>query len=93
MALLGLAVDNGDDGLAYVTLVMIAAFWIVDGYLLWAERRSAGVAAEQTVFHLHLHVVPRWDDDGFGRIWPAKGHVAHAEVDDALDRVRRACKP
>jgi hypothetical protein len=38
-ALLGLAVNNGDDGLAYVTLVPIAAFSIVDGYLLWAERR------------------------------------------------------
>jgi histidine triad (HIT) family protein len=53
---------------------------------------SAGAAAEQTVFHLHLHVVPRWDDDGFGRIWPAKGRMAQADVDDAVDRVRRACK-
>jgi len=31
---------------------------------------SAGAAAEQTVFHVHLHVVPRWSSDGFGRIWP-----------------------
>jgi diadenosine tetraphosphate (Ap4A) HIT family hydrolase len=22
------------------------------------------VAAEQTVFHLHLHIIPRWDNDG-----------------------------
>lgn len=34
---------------------------------------SSGKAAEQTVFHLHLHIVPRWDDDRFGEIWPEKG--------------------
>ncbi len=31
---------------------------------------SAGTIAEQTVFHLHLHVVPRWRTDEFGQIWP-----------------------
>ena len=31
---------------------------------------SAGTIAEQTVFHLHLHVVPRWKADKFGQIWP-----------------------
>src|SRR5688572_23231261 len=36
---------------------------------------SAGRAAEQTVFHLHLHVVPRWVRDGFGRIWPIEGRI------------------
>ncbi|MCA1838806.1 MAG: HIT family protein [Actinomycetota bacterium] len=34
---------------------------------------SSGSAAEQTVFHLHLHLVPRWHADGFGPIWPAEG--------------------
>ncbi len=34
---------------------------------------SDGRVAEQTVFHLHLHLVPRWKDDGFGQIWPT-GH-------------------
>jgi histidine triad (HIT) family protein len=31
---------------------------------------SAGAVAEQTVFHAHLHIVPRWKDDGFGALWP-----------------------
>ena len=31
---------------------------------------SSGSAAEQTVFHLHLHVVPRWRNDAIGKIWP-----------------------
>ena len=26
--------------------------------------QNNGVAAEQTVFHLHLHIIPRWDNDG-----------------------------
>ena len=34
---------------------------------------SAGAAATQTVFHLHLHLVPRWDDDALGDLWPLHG--------------------
>ncbi|MGC4858192.1 HIT family protein [Micromonospora sp. DT41] len=31
---------------------------------------SAGGVATQSVFHLHLHVIPRWADDHIGPIWP-----------------------
>lgn len=31
---------------------------------------SVGEAASQTVLHLHIHLVPRWQDDHFGNIWP-----------------------
>src|SRR5262249_38999271 len=37
-ALLGVAVNKSDNGLAYLTLIPIVAFWLLDGYLLWAER-------------------------------------------------------
>lgn len=31
-----------------------------------------GKEGEQTVFHFHMHVVPRWGDDGIGLSWPRK---------------------
>jgi histidine triad (HIT) family protein len=52
---------------------------------------SAGEAAEQTVFHLHMHVVPRWRQDGFGRIWPKEERYENSELGDAANRIRQAC--
>lgn len=53
---------------------------------------SAGATAEQTVFHLHLHLVPRWTRDGFGRIWPVDGKYEDANLEDAAQRIRTACR-
>ena len=52
---------------------------------------SAGKAAEQTVFHLHFHVVPRWQRDGFGRIWPGERKFEDATLENVADRIREAC--
>lgn len=52
---------------------------------------SAGKTAEQTVFHLHLHVVPRWERDGFGKIWPVVGKFEDADLGDVASRIREAC--
>ncbi len=53
---------------------------------------SAGHVAEQTVLHLHLHVVPRWSDDRFGPIWPSdSGEYEPAELRGLRDRIRAAC--
>lgn len=52
---------------------------------------SAGKVAEQTVFHLHLHLVPRWQRDGFGDIWPAGRKFKDAQLEDVADRIREAC--
>jgi histidine triad (HIT) family protein len=53
---------------------------------------SSGEAAEQTVYHLHLHVVPRWRKDGFGEIWPPKSPPRGVDLADVADRVRDACR-
>ena len=49
-------------------------------YAAWWARRhgakpcnlvtSAGPEATQTVFHLHIHLVPRGADDGLASSWP-----------------------
>jgi histidine triad (HIT) family protein len=53
---------------------------------------SAGETAEQTVFHLHLHLVPRWRRDGFGRIWPLEGRFEDADLENVAKRIREACE-
>jgi histidine triad (HIT) family protein len=53
---------------------------------------SAGSAAEQSVFHLHLHLVPRWRSDGFGQIWPTGSAWSDARIDSAAEKVRAACR-
>lgn len=53
---------------------------------------SAGETAEQTMFHLHLHVVPRWRRDGFDKIWPREGKFEDANLAGYADRIRDACR-
>jgi histidine triad (HIT) family protein len=51
---------------------------------------SAGRTAEQSVFHLHLHLVPRWDDDGFGEIWPVERTYSKSGLADTGAAIRGA---
>lgn len=52
---------------------------------------SAGAAASQTVFHLHLHIVPRWNNDHIGPIWPPAVPWSDTMEDDIAELVRNAC--
>ncbi|MEV4291103.1 HIT family protein [Nonomuraea bangladeshensis] len=50
---------------------------------------SSGTAASQSVFHLHIHLVPRWTNDRIGNIWPPKQDLNVNIEDDLADRIRR----
>ena len=51
---------------------------------------SIGKAASQTVFHWHVHVLPRWRADRVGDIWPAPTTWDDGELDGARVAIRRA---
>ncbi|WP_407278709.1 HIT family protein [Aromatoleum evansii] len=40
-----------------------------EGVTLFQANEKAGA---QTVFHFHIHVLPRWEGDGMALAWPAK---------------------
>jgi len=52
--------------------------------------QANGPAAGQTVYHFHLHIVPRYDKDGMHINWPARNppreqlEVDAAKIRDAL---------
>jgi histidine triad (HIT) family protein len=50
---------------------------------------SCGPVAWQTVFHFHLHVVPRYDDDPLKLPWIPHDADAH-EIAAVADRIRAA---
>ena len=57
-----------------------------DGVNLW---NSCGAAAWQTVFHFHLHVIPRYEDDPLRLPWiPAPGDADEIAAAGALLRER-----
>jgi histidine triad (HIT) family protein len=51
---------------------------------------SQGAAAEQTVLHLHLHLLPRWEDDRVDTIWPPKRTADLTALSNLAGKVRMA---
>src|SRR4029077_20624905 len=49
---------------------------------------SGGDAASQTVFHFHMHVVPRWYGDAVGRIWPESPNLSADAKGAAAAKIR-----
>lgn len=50
---------------------------------------SKDQAGEQSVFHLHLHLVPRWSDDELG-IWPPKKPMGREVRESLGEEIRTA---
>jgi histidine triad (HIT) family protein len=50
--------------------------------------QANGKAAGQTVFHFHIHVVPRHEGDGMDLVWPAK-NPPRAALEAAAVKIRR----
>ena len=56
-----------------------------DGTTVFQMSREAGW---QTVFHLHMHVIPRWEDDGLHKPWD----IAPATESDLLEVLQQLTK-
>jgi histidine triad (HIT) family protein len=50
---------------------------------------ACGEAAWQTIFHFHLHVIPRYEDDPLKLPW-VPGPGAAEEIEAIADRIRQA---
>ena len=79
LAGLGIQVDLGDRLVAQVYLDAVAATarrmarWVVGAFRAGGvdlvQANSDGSVGNQTVFHLHVHVLPRYHDDRLGSWW------------------------
>jgi histidine triad (HIT) family protein len=49
--------------------------------------QANGKAAGQTVFHFHMHLVPRHENDGMNLTWPVK-NPPREKLEEAAARIR-----
>ena len=52
-----------------------------------------GAAAGQEVFHVHIHVLPRYAGDPFGFRFGDRSQVAREELEGTAEKIRRVVSP
>ena len=55
-----------------------------DGFTL---HLADGTVAGQVVMHAHLHIVPRWTDDGFHRNWRQLKYASDQERTEIAEKI------
>ena len=88
------SVDVHDTDAATYGLVASSAKKVAD--LLQATLGSEGTsvfqmsreAGWQTVFHLHIHVIPRWSGDSLHKPWDIKA-ATDEELEEVLRKIQR----
>ncbi len=77
---------------ARIAGVMESAGVRCEGYNLFLAN---GAVAGQTVFHSHLHVIPRYEGDGFSvrRAIFGRSRADRTKLDALAERLRRALDP
>jgi histidine triad (HIT) family protein len=48
--------------------------------------QNNGLAAGQTVFHYHMHLIPRYENDGVGELW-TPGSLSPEQRQEILDKL------
>ncbi|MFJ9670650.1 HIT family protein [Streptomyces sp. NPDC101221] len=51
---------------------------------------STGHLATQSIFHIHVHLVPRWPDDRMGPIWPQEEGLPDPDTEELARTIRAA---
>jgi histidine triad (HIT) family protein len=54
--------------------------------------QANGAAAGQTVFHYHVHLVPRYEGDGMALTWPVK-NPPREKLEDYAAKIRASLAP
>jgi histidine triad (HIT) family protein len=76
--------DAAQDPMLFGKVAEIAGWWVRSRGITANVITSVGAAATQSVFHLHVHVVPRVEGDGLALPWTGQTRVLPPGTGDSL---------